>query len=188
MASSRKDRGCITADKRHGLRPVCADVCRKFREMATWWSRGMPFSRFRRVRDFHFEETTFWRFIFVIATFATCYYLVVFSDAKNEDVDSAKLIGGGRPFKKQGVKRSSAGSDQNQRKRRENQKANKAADNSSNASGGYDSSDHDADESDSNAPSGLSTQDSNLSKNLGGRPTKEKRKRGPGRGQNQQRN
>jgi len=54
-----------------------------------------------------------------------------------------------------------------------------------------DSSEHDADETDSNAPSsesGLSTQDSNLSINRGGRPTKKKQRRGPGRGHKQQRN
>jgi len=48
-----------------------------------------------------------------------------------------------------------------------------------------DSSVFDGDDSESNVPSsesGLSTQDSNLSINRGGRPVKQKRKRGPGRG------
>jgi len=91
---------------------------------------------------------------------------------------SAKLIGGGRPPKKRGVGRfsSTAGSDWSKRKKRNYD----ASRNSSNASGACDSSEHDADESDSNAPSsesGLSTKYSKSSSR--GRGRQKKQKRGP---------
>ena len=105
------------------------------------------------------------------------------SEVKSGDMDSVKLIGGGRPFKKRGVKRSSAGSDQNQRKTKKYQKEYRDSQSSFDASGACNSSEHDADESDSNAPSSesyLSTQDSKASSR--GRGRQKKQKGGPGRG------
>ena len=133
-------------------------------------------------------------------------------------MDSAKLIGGGRPLKRKGVKRSVDGSESSKRNRKEYMKDYRASQNSISDTGylrfyvifiiflvlvedGTSTTDEILDSckvedtgSDSNelvmeeSVSELSTQDSNLSINRGGRPKKEKRKRGPGRGQKQQRN
>jgi len=114
--------------------------------------------------------------------YSPCYYLVAFSDANGGDVDSAKLIGGGRPPKKRGVGRpTSSGSERSQRNRKEYMKDYKASQNSISATGSdCNSSVFDMDESESNAPSsesGLSTQDSKSSSR--GRGRQKKQKRGP---------